>query len=42
MRYAAYLFAALTGMIRGALFLALLFFTGRAVVRRQRAQKETK
>ena len=42
MRYAAYLFAALVGIVRGALFLLLLFFTGRAIMRQRRAQEKTK
>lgn len=42
MHYATYLFSALVGIVRGTLLLILLFFTGRAVVRWQRTQMESK
>ncbi|MCM1150408.1 MAG: helix-turn-helix domain-containing protein [Butyricicoccus sp.] len=40
MHYGVYLFGAAVGIARGLLFLLLLFFTVRAVMRRRKARKE--
>ena len=41
MHHAVYLFGALVGIVRGVLFLLLLFFTVRAVLRRRKVREET-